>query len=302
MSTSEPKKDEAPASETGAEPSPTDAAFPAETPDATKADATKADATKADATKADAKPETEVEAQPAAAEPAGEPAAATAGEPEQAAAEEPVWPPPESKPKSDEPELLTKPEEPEEPELLTKPEEPPAAAGADEPASLPKQELALSESTLHWLVDGEQPIEPSEANPVLAPIYDSRAPVAGRKRTFAIIGGAAVLSLGIAWALHAQAAHHRTVAAESADDSADVLVHRAEAALAQGRAGEALDLARLAIVTDPRMANAYIVVGTIQHSGGQALDARDSYRRYLELAPLGVHAAEARAALKTLPP
>lgn len=300
MSTSEPKKDEAPASETGAEPGSTDAASPAETPAAPTADAMTADHSQADA-----KPETDVAAQPAAAvEPAGEPAPAPAAEPEKASAEEPVWPPPESKPeeapatKPEEPALLTKPEEP---ALLTKPEEP-LAAGSDEPASLPKQELALSESTLHWLVDGEHPIEASEPNPVLVPAYDPRAPVAGRKRTFAIIGGAAILSLGIAWALHAQAAHHRTVAAESADNSADVLVHRAEAALAQGRAGEALDLARLAIVTDPRLANAFIVIGTVQRSGGQALDARDSYRRYLELAPLGIHAAEARAALKTLPP
>jgi tetratricopeptide (TPR) repeat protein len=284
MSTSEPKpkKDEAPASETAAEPGPTDTAAPAETPAATQADA---------------KPETEAEPQPAAAaSQAGEPDPAPAGEPASASADEPVWPPPESKPDES---LPTKPDEP---AVLTKPEEPPAAVGPDEPASLPKQELALSESTLHWLVDGEQPIEVSEPNPILAPIYDARAPVAGRKRTFAIIGGAAVLSLGIAWALHAQAAHHRTVAVASADDSADLLVHRAEAALAQGRAGEALDLARLAIVTDPGLANAYIIIGAVERSGGQTLDARDSYRHYLELAPLGTHAAEARAALKTLPP
>lgn len=301
MSTSEPKKDEAPASETAAEPGPADAAAPAETPAAPKADSTNADSTNASS-----KPEDDAQAQPAAA-------ADQTAEPDEATAE-PVWPPPESKPdespagKSDQPAPPTKPDEPalltkpDEPALLTKPEEPPAAAKPTEPASEPKQEMALSESTLHWLVDGEQPIEAGEPNPILAPVYDARAPVAGRKRTFAIIGGAAVLSLGIAWALHAQAAHHRTVAAASADNSADLLVHRAEAALAQGRAAEALDLARLAIVTDPGLANAYIIMGTVQRSGGQALDARDSYRHYLELAPIGIHAAEARAALTTLPP
>ena len=84
--------------------------------------------------------------------------------------------------------------------------------------------------------------------------------------------------------------------------SADLLIHRAEAALAQGRSAEAIDLARLATVTDPHYSDAYVVIGEIQRSNGQAIDARDSYRRYLDLAPLGSHAAEARAALKTLPP
>jgi len=294
MSTSEPKKDEAPASEAVAE--------PARPETASKDEPTANDA------KAEAKLETAVEAQPAAAA-------------DQSGTDEPVWPPPESQPESpaatpagepalpvdpDGPALLTKPDEP---EVLTKPDEPPpagkhdeSAAKPDEPAAEPSQEMGLSESTLHWLVDGEQAIEPSERNPVLAPVYDARAPVAGRKRTFAIIGGAAILSLGIAWALHAQAARHQTAAAAPTVDSADLLIHRAEAALAQGRGSEALDLARLAIVTDARVADAYIVIGTVQRSNGQVIDARDSYRRYLELAPIGTHAAEARAALTSLPP
>jgi hypothetical protein len=327
MSTSEPNKDEAPASAAVADSSPPETAAETET---------------AVETKLETKPESEVLAQPAAAA-------------DQAGSDEPVWPPPESQPAElasveppsgepalavkldepptatpdepalltkldepntatpDEPALLTKPDEPltatpDEPALLTKPDEPPAAtpdeppAKPGEPAAEPSQEMGLSESTLHWLVDGEQPIEASEPNPVLVPIYDPRAPVAGRKRTFGIIGGAAVLSLGIAWALHALAAHHGTTSAVATVDSADLLIHRAEAALAEGRSAEALDLAHLAIVTDARMADAYIVMGVVQRSNGQVIDARDSYRRYLELAPIGTHAAEARAALTSLPP
>ena len=63
-----------------------------------------------------------------------------------------------------------------------KPEEPPPGKGDEEHplAAEPKQEMGLSESTLHWLVDGEQAIEPVANEPGTAPHYDARAPVAGR--------------------------------------------------------------------------------------------------------------------------
>jgi hypothetical protein len=308
MSTSEPKKNEAPASEAVADPGPPEAA--GQTAEAGGSESAETSADQAEpAAKTEAKPESAPQAQPTTA-------------PDQASADEPVWPPPESQPAeppsvgspaveaalaslSEEPALLTKPEQashPDQPSPAAKPDQ--SLDKPEEPAAEPSQEMGLSESTLHWLVDGEVPIEPSEAHPVLAPIYDPRAPVAGRTRTFTIIGGAAVLALGIAWALHAQAAHHRsaTATATTVNNSADLLLHRAEAALAQGHSAEALDLAHLAIVTDSRMADAYIVMGLVQRSGGQMVDARDSYRRYLELAPIGSHAAEARAALTSLPP
>src|SRR5215472_15208796 len=75
----------------------------------------------------------------------------------------------------------------------------------EEKASEPKQEMGLSESTLHWLVDGEQALEGHENEPGTGPVYDSRAPVAGRKRTVAVIGGAAVVALVVAALLHFQA-------------------------------------------------------------------------------------------------
>ncbi len=334
MSTSEPNKDEAPASETTAAPSEPESE-PEKTaakPDGSGAEPA-ADRPAANQTgdgpaatgETIAKAETAPAAQPDAAE-------------EKARAEEPVWPPPESQPVGPEGSkdeggtdegaelaLLTKPDEPkpdepkpDEPKAdepkpdeaaakspdAASPDAPPATDAAAKPpeeAAEPGQEMTLSESTLHWLVDGELPIEPT--GPTLAPIYDSHAPVAGRKRTVAVIGGAAVLALVVALVLHALAARHEQPAAVAPSvGSADLLIHRAEAALAQGRSAEALDLARLATVTDPHYADAYVVIGGIQQSNGQAIDARDSYRRYLDLAPLGNHAAEARAALKTLPP
>ena len=81
-----------------------------------------------------------------------------------------------------------------------------------------------------------------------------------------------------------------------------MLTQRAEAALAQGRAAEALDLANLALGSDARFADAFIVVGKVQRNAGRLPESRDAYRKYLELAPLGTHAEEARAALATLPP
>jgi hypothetical protein len=332
MSTSEPNKDEAPASETTAAPSEPEpepektAAKPdgsGAAPDADRSAANQTGGEPAATGEVAAKAETAPAAQPDAAE-------------EKARAEEPVWPPPESqpvapeggngeagKPEVAEPALLTKPDGPQPAEAAVpegksnegksseakssegpSPDAPPATDAAAKPpeeAAEPGQEMTLSESTLHWLVDGELPIEPT--GPTLAPIYDSHAPVAGRKRTVAVIGGAAVLALVVALVLHALAARHEQPAAVAPSvGSADLLIHRSEAALAQGRSAEALDLARLATVTDPHYADAYVVIGGIQKSNGQAIDARDSYRRYLDLAPLGNHAAEARAALKTLPP
>ena len=165
--------------------------------------------------------------------------------------------------------------------------------------------MGLSESTLHWLVDGEHAIEPVANEPGTAPHYDPRAPVAGRKRTVVVIGGAAIVAFVVAVVLHGQAARNRAAANAPAAASAEpaaVLTQRAEAALAQGRAAEALDLANLALGSDARFSDAYIVIGKVQRDSGRLPESRDAYRKYLELAPLGTHAEEARAALATLPP
>jgi tetratricopeptide (TPR) repeat protein len=247
-------------------------------------------------------PESEDETRPAPEAPAAAPAKS----------DEPAWPPAEARPEATAPasaELAATPEAPaatDEP-LLTKPEEPPPAkgGGSSEPAAEPNQEMGLSESTLHWLVDGEQAIEPVANEPGTAPHYDPRAPVAGRKRTVVVIGGAALVAFVVAVVLHGQASRNRAAAntpAVATLEPAAVLTQRAEAALAQGRAGEALDLANLALGSDARFSDAYIVVGKIQRDSGRLPEARDAYRKYLELAPLGTHAEEARAALGTLPP
>jgi hypothetical protein len=250
-------------------------------------------------------PESEDETRPAPGEPAAANAhTAKAHTDEPAEPREPAWPPAESRP--EEPAaaeaaapdaVLTKPAEP------SVPAEPSLPAKPAEPAAEPSQEMGLSESTLHWLVDGEKPVEPVANDPATQPHYDPRAPVAGRKRTVALIGGAAVLAFIVALLLHGQAANNRAaVEAPARAEPAAVLTQRAEAALTAGRSGEAMELARLAIGVDGRSSDAYIVVGKLQRDSGRLADARDAFRKYLELAPLGTHAQEARDALTTLPP
>jgi tetratricopeptide (TPR) repeat protein len=254
--------------------------------------------------------EPEDETRPAPAEPTPAPAKA----------DEPAWPPVEARPEEapasvEAPASAAAPAGAEAPAgveaaapaatdepLLTKPEEPVRPKG-DEPAAEPNQEMGLSESTLHWLVDGEKAVEPLEQDPATAPHYDPAAAVAGRRRTVAVIGGAAVLAFVVAAVLHGQASRNRTAEApQQAAEPAAVLTQRAEAALAQGRAGEAMDLARLAIVTDARSSDAYIIIGKVQRDSGRPAEARAAFREYLQLAPIGTHAEEARAALASLPP
>jgi len=232
-------------------------------------------------------PESEDETRPAPEAPGAAPTRA----------DEPAWPPAEAQPQeSSEP-----PAEPPLEAAVT----PTAPAKVDEPAAEPKQEMGLSESTLHWLVDGERAVEPVSNESGTAPHYDARAPVAGRKRTVVVIGGAAIVAFIVAIVLHGQAARSRAaidVRPVVSSEPAAVLTQHAEAALAQGRSGEALDLAHLALGSDARFSDAYLVIGKVQRESGRLPESRDAYRKYLELAPLGTHAAEARAALATLPP
>ena len=221
---------------------------------------------------------------------------------ERAKSDDPAWPPAEARPE----ETTSSSTQTAEPlAKAAEPELPPSPEPEQAPAAEPNEEMGLSESTLHWLVDGERAIESVANEPGTAPHYDPRAPVAGRKRTVVVIGGAAIVAFVVAVVLHGQAARNRAAAAAPAvvrAEPAAVLTQRAEAALTQGRTAEALDLANLALGSDPRFSDALIVVGKVQRDTGRLPESRDAYRKYLELAPLGTHAEEARAALATLPP
>lgn len=165
------------------------------------------------------------------------------------------------------------------------------------PASEPKQEMTLSESTLVWMVEGEA----RETDPSRVSSYDFHAPADARRRVFALVGIAGGVALIIAFVLHLVAAS-RPPAPDETEDAASQLTRRAELALAQGRSGEAIELAHLAIAANSRVPGAYAVVGAVARTAGRVVEARTAYTKYLELAPVGPHAAEARAALAVLPP
>jgi cytochrome c-type biogenesis protein CcmH/NrfG len=167
------------------------------------------------------------------------------------------------------------------------------------PSAEPKQEMTLSESTLHWMVDSDK--EAHEPDPSTAPRYEFAAQVASRRRTLALVGAAGALALIIALVLHLVAGRRPPPVDESFDSAAQI-TRRAENALAQGRTGEAIELAHLAIAANPRVPGAYAVVGSVARAAGRTVEARDAYLKYIQLAPVGPHAAEARAALAALPP
>jgi tetratricopeptide (TPR) repeat protein len=176
--------------------------------------------------------------------------------------------------------------------------------GAEMPAATPQEEMGLSNSTLHWLEDGDQAVPSRLTEPGTMPSYDPRAPVAGRRRAVLVVGGAGLLALIVAGYFYTQAESRRATQAPApaAVEPARDLTTRAETALAANRQDEALELAHLALVADPRFADAHFVVASVQQARNQFAAARDEYRKYLELAPLGTHAAAARTALNTMPP
>jgi hypothetical protein len=168
--------------------------------------------------------------------------------------------------------------------------------------SMPAEEMGFSDSTLHWLADGDVSAPVRASGPVTLPSFDPRAPVAGQRRAILVVGGAGIVALAIAGGFFIKAEQRRAAelpAAVRVEPARD-LTTRAEAAFAANRVPEALDLARLALVADGRFADAHFLVAECERARGQTAPARDAYRKYLDLAPLGKHAAAARAALTAL--
>jgi hypothetical protein len=228
-----------------------------------------------------------------------------------------AWPPPEAAPagaastagdaaQPSTPAASEKEASPGDSGVMTAPEpaKPARAAETEIPAATPQEEMGLSNSTLHWLEDGEQAVPGRLTEPGSMPSYNPREPVPGRRRAYLVTGGAAVIALIVAGWLYgqAQSRHAAEAPAPTVVEPARDLTTRAETALAASRTDEAMELAHLALVADPRFADAHFVVGTIKQSRNQATEARAEFRKYLELAPLGTHAAAARKALESLPP
>jgi hypothetical protein len=207
-----------------------------------------------------------------------------------------AWPPPEAAPDVQ----TAKSAEPGKPVEAPAPATP--ATGDDPGAAMPVQEMGLSNSTLHWLEDQSAPAHVEE--PGTLPSYDPKAPVAGRRRAVMVVGGAAIVAVAIAGYFYAQSAKRQAEAPPPAVvvEPARDLTGRAQAALDANKIDEALDLAHLALVADPRFADAHYIIATCMMARSNATVARDEYRKYLDLAPLGRHAKAAREALAKLPP
>ena len=73
----------------------------------------------------------------------------------------------------------------------------------------------------------------------------------------------------------------------------------AQAEHAHGSHAEAAQWAKRALALDPSAAEAYVIVARAEKEGNRPEEAREAYRRYLELAPRGWHHSEARAALRS---
>lgn len=78
----------------------------------------------------------------------------------------------------------------------------------------------------------------------------------------------------------------------------DLALRVAQAMHARGRAVAAGEWAQRTIALDPRAAEAFVILARAETRAKQPAAAARSYRRYLELAPRGWHATEARDAVR----
>lgn len=82
--------------------------------------------------------------------------------------------------------------------------------------------------------------------------------------------------------------------------SAELAIMLAKTEFERGRARQALDWAKKAVALDAEHAEAYVYLGGAEQAAGHVAAARAAYKRYLQLAPQGRHAADLRAVLASL--
>jgi predicted TPR repeat methyltransferase len=51
---------------------------------------------------------------------------------------------------------------------------------------------------------------------------------------------------------------------------------------------------------DPKLADAYVIIGGVRQDAGDTAEAKAAYKKYLELAPTGQYAADLRAIVDSL--
>jgi hypothetical protein len=86
------------------------------------------------------------------------------------------------------------------------------------------------------------------------------------------------------------------VAAQDANpDSAEANALLAHALFNRNRRREALGWAERAIAINPKLADAYVIVGGVHQAEGEMTAAKAAYQKYLQLAPTGQYAGDLRA-------
>jgi len=92
------------------------------------------------------------------------------------------------------------------------------------------------------------------------------------------------------------------VAARDANpDSAEANALLAHALFNRNKRHEALGAAERAVKLNPRLADAYVIIGGVQQEDGDVEEARRAYQRYLDLEPKGSYAPDLRAIISRLP-
>jgi cytochrome c-type biogenesis protein CcmH/NrfG len=89
-------------------------------------------------------------------------------------------------------------------------------------------------------------------------------------------------------------------AIDATPQSAELAVMLARTEFERGRARQALDWAKKAVALDAERAEAYVYLGGAEQAAGRSAAAKAAYKRYLQLAPQGRHAADLRAVLANL--
>jgi Tfp pilus assembly protein PilF len=91
-----------------------------------------------------------------------------------------------------------------------------------------------------------------------------------------------------------------TAAATANPRSAEALTLLAHTELNRGHLSRAAELASKALLVDPNVADAYVIIGGVHQDSGQNAEAKAAYRRYLQLAPHGRYADDLRSIVNSL--
>jgi hypothetical protein len=137
-------------------------------------------------------------------------------------------------------------------------------------------------------------VAPMPTGPALAAPIVAAPPISDEARATAI-AECEQLSRQHHWR---QAAEPCALAAKARPDDPSIVMGMAQSEHARNRMAEAGQWAGRAIALDANLAEAYVIRAHAERRAGDPAAAARDFRKYLELAPRGWHAREARAAVR----